>query len=133
MENLIPIIVMIVIFTVISGIANRVKGAVEEAQRRAKEAERPVRRDDLPEATRRQIYGSDAPTVRRARPVVIERPPEYDGEGVDDEEMEAPPAPVPPMRPRPVQTAEPRGAETPWGEFRRRVEEGARNLSLIHI
>lgn len=125
MENIGNIIPLIVFFIIIAGVISRIKNAIEEAQRRTQDPNRTGQPTDLPEATRRQLYGDRETTVRRARPLVPGQPPEYDGEGVDDEDTEIfPPPAARPARPQP----QPRPTGMDWGQVRRQVEEGARNL-----
>ncbi|MDX9971748.1 MAG: hypothetical protein RBU21_02030, partial [FCB group bacterium] len=123
---------LIIIIGIIASLIDKAKKASEEAKRQQLERERRMRKADLPEATRRQIYGDGEAPVRRAKPLVIEQIPTPDaegrndtGDGRNDEGM-----PVPPVRqPRPVRpVAVPAPPSTPWGELRRTLENKARDV-----
>lgn len=126
------VIPLIIIIGVIASLIDKAKKASEEARRQELDRERRMRKADLPEATRRQIYGDGEAPVRRAKPLVIEQIPAPDmegrndtGDGTNDEGM-----PSPPVQPRPGRPVvmEPPPATTPWGELRRTLEQGARGI-----
>jgi hypothetical protein len=131
------ILPLIILIGVIASLIDKARKASDEAKRRSNlPPPIPRPRVDLPEATRRQIYGSGETTVRRAKPLVMGMPaPEEtegrndSGEGRNDEDWGKPAWTPPPTRPQPrPQPVSPTPASTPWGELRRQLEQGARNI-----
>ncbi|MBI5093289.1 MAG: hypothetical protein HZB26_12720 [Candidatus Hydrogenedentes bacterium] len=85
MDNIAQIIFLVIILG-IGAVIKRISEKSQEEERK-KSPPRTTRAEDLPEATRRMIYGTpEVPMARPARPAVFEE----DREGINDEGEEAP-------------------------------------------
>lgn len=127
-EFVLPLIILI---GIIASLIDKFKKSAEEAQRQQRDSERRAA-PNLPEATRRQVYGSGEAPVRRARPLVPQERSWEESEGRNDtgdgtNGERVPQAPVQPRPARPVVVAQP-APTTPWGELRRQLEQGARGV-----